>query len=109
MHKTDRLRTWKDRQDVECAQGGAQDFRGSGYLNRNDDNKDIYGREIVTAVQDEPDNRSERSLKPSLTGDRMLDNILERLRRTLEAKAKREAAKRSAPASERTGHDHQTG
>ena len=63
---------------------------------RNDDNKDIYGREIMTAVQDEPNNRSEQLPKPLLTGDRYLDNALEKLRRSLEARAKKEAAERSA-------------
>ena len=117
MHKTNRLRKRKDRKEVECAQGGAQRFfyplpspKGEADIyNRNDRHKDTSGREIMTAVQDEPDNRSERSLNPSLTGERMLDNILEKLRRTLEARAKREAVERSAPASERTGHDHQAG
>jgi hypothetical protein len=55
---------------------------------------DTSSREIMTVKQDEPDNRSEQQpiSKPSLTGDRMLDKALEKLRRTLEAKAKKEAA-----------------
>jgi hypothetical protein len=46
-----------------------------------------------------PDDVQRPTLKPSLTGDRILDNALERLRRTLEARAKKEAAKQSAPAN----------
>src|SRR5438067_379959 len=64
--------------------------RGSGYLNRNDDNKDIHGREIMTAEQNEPDNRSEQqpTPRPPLTGDLRLDNALESLRRTPEQRKK---------------------
>jgi hypothetical protein len=40
---------------------------------RNDYNRDTDGREIMTTVQDKPDNRSEQPPKPSLTGDRYLD------------------------------------
>jgi hypothetical protein len=59
----------------------------------------------MTVKQDEPDNRSEQqpTPKPSLTGDRMLDKALEKLRRTLEAKKK--ATKQSTPASGRAEHD----
>ena len=46
-----------------------------------------------------PDDVQRPTLKPSLTGDPMLDNILERLRRTLDARAKKEAAKQSTPAN----------
>jgi hypothetical protein len=48
----------------------------------------------MTVKQDESDNRSEQqpTPKPSLTGDRMLDKALEKLRRTLETKKEKEAA-----------------
>jgi hypothetical protein len=55
----------------------------------------------MTAKRDEPD-RQQPTPKPSLTGDRMLDKALEKLRRTLEAK--KEATKQSAPASGRAKH-----
>jgi hypothetical protein len=71
------------------------------YLNRNDDSRNTSSREIMTAKRDEPD-RQQPTPKPSLTGDRMLDKALEKLRRTLEAK--KEATKQSAPASGRAEH-----
>ena len=46
-----------------------------------------------------PDDVQRPTLKPSLTGDRMLDKALEKLRRTLEARAKKEAAKQPEPAN----------
>jgi hypothetical protein len=55
----------------------------------------------MTAKRDEP-NRQQPTPKPSLTGDRMLDKALKKLRRTLEAKKK--ATKQSAPASGRAEH-----
>jgi hypothetical protein len=45
------------------------------------------------------DDVQQPTLKPSLTGDLMLDNALERLRRTLDARAKKEAAKQLEPAN----------
>lgn len=56
----------------------------------------------MTAEQNEPD-RQQPTPKPSLTGDSMLDNTLERLRRTL--KAKKEAVKQSAPANRHDSGD----
>jgi hypothetical protein len=52
-----------------------------------------------------PDDVPRSTPKPSLTGDRMLDNILERLRRTLEARAKKEAAKQPEPANRHDSGD----
>jgi hypothetical protein len=52
-----------------------------------------------------PDGVQRPTLKPSLTGDRMLDNALERLRRTLDARAKKEAAKQPEPANRHDGGD----
>jgi hypothetical protein len=55
----------------------------------------------MTAKRDEPDGQ-QPTPKPSLTGDRMLDKALEKLRRTLEAK--KEATKQSTPAGGRAEH-----
>jgi hypothetical protein len=55
----------------------------------------------MTAKRDEPD-RQQLTPKPSLTGDRLLDKALEKLRRTLEAK--KEATKQSTPGSGRAEH-----
>jgi hypothetical protein len=55
----------------------------------------------MTAKRDEPDGQ-QPTPKPSLTGDRMLDKALEKLRRTLEAK--KEATKQSTPAGGSAEH-----
>jgi hypothetical protein len=52
-----------------------------------------------------PDDVQRPTLKPSLTGNPTLDNVLERLRRTLEARAKKEAAEQSAPANRHDSGD----
>jgi hypothetical protein len=91
--------------NVEHAQEGTQGFLSASSGNiyyRTDDNRDTSRREIMTDEQDESDNRPEQSPKPLLTGDRMLDKALEKLRRTLEAK--KEATKQSTPASGRAEH-----
>jgi hypothetical protein len=53
----------------------------------------------MTAVQDKPDNRSQQPPKPPLTGDRYLDNALEKLRRSLERR-KKQLGNQHQPAGE---------
>lgn len=52
----------------------------------------IFITEMMTDEMNQ-DDVQQPTLKPSLTGDLMLDNALERLRRTLDARAKKEATK----------------